>query len=573
MKIKYFFSILVTVVLLSLSVQAQQREVIYTESFGWNTVHKNENTVPYPPITDYTEMDNPVTLSDGGCAQVPDMRFTIVSGVNTAETPLAYFEASGGINAYFATTAEGSQRGFAMNGITIPAYYKDIKMSFGYRKATKDNNSVLDIYYWTGSAWKPLDFIIDDEGEEPGWYRIKDIEIPADADLADFGLKFVREGAIAEAETLRLDDLWFTGVPTIGEAPVLYGPTTVKATEFTASWEAYEGATEYILEVSEKENFASADPAEVLAAWVFEQKYITGDTPLATSYSANNEGQVITTTATGNDANPIPYGSNAPLSIVSTGWHEGVYRKYWQVEVDATGYSNLTVSSRNYSSGNGPRNLMLQYRFSEDGEWTSVPGGNIDLPPTTHILTEDIQLPSACDNQPNVYIRWVMASSLRTNGAADYFVTSGGTSWFGDIYVRGKEIDLVAGYPKTVSETSSEISGLEEGKTYYYRVKATDGENISVASEPNTIISNLPTHFSNQNTQAYFNQANNSFEMVTASGVNNFDVQIMDISGRIINQSHILGNKGSIDANNLPAGVYLISVNIDGSVINFKTIK
>lgn len=571
MKTKYILAVLATALFFSISAQAQ-REVVFTETFGENINYKNQDKGPYPLITAYSEMFNPeVVLSNGGCTEVPDLRFTVVSAVS----PAAYPEASGGCNVFFSETSPGSERGFAMKGIALPSFYKDIQMSFGYRKATANVNSSLDVYYWTGSDWKKFDLQIEDSDKAPGWYRINDIDIPADADLANFGLKFARKGDVAESETLRLDDVWLSGVPTIGDAPTVNEPSNVTVNGFTASWEAYEGASGYIIEVSEKATFESPEEADILAAWTFPVKYVNGDVPYANIYSPNNEGKAITCTATGNTANPIPYGSNAPFSIVSTGWEAGMFKKYWQVEVDATGFTNLTVSSRNYSSANGPRNLVVQYRFDEEGEWISVPNGEILLPATTHTQLNDLQLPSACNNQPKLYIRWAVSSSLRTADAADYFITSGGTNWFGDVYVNGIESDLIPGFPKTVTGTSHQVTGLDGGKTYYYRVRSTDGVNVSNASVVKSaeLTSGLSSLYNSNNVSVKYSKSNDKFDVKVPEAVNSFSVQIVDLNGRSLIQTNVTGNNAQINGNNFPAGVYLISVNIDGNFVNFKSVK
>lgn len=577
MKTKYILAVLATALFFSISAQAQ-REVVFTEHFGENVDYKNETKGPYPLITSYSELYNSaVTLSDGGCAIVPDVRFTVVSAAHTVAAPeLAYKEVSGGCNVFFDITPVGSERGFAMNNIVIPSFYKDLQLSFGYRKATNGVNSSLDIYSWNGSEWVKVDLEIEDADKAPGWYRINNIPLPADVNLSSFGLKFARKGDVAESETLRLDDVWLSGVPTIGDAPTVNEPSNVTVNGFTASWEAYEGASGYIIEVSEKATFESPEEADILAAWTFPVKYVTGDVPNANIYSANNEGKRISWTSTGNATNPIPYGSNAPFSITSTGWESGVYKKYWQIEVDATGFTDITLSSRNYASGNGPRFLAVQYRFDEEGEWISVPNGDITLPATTHVNLNDLQLPSACNNQPQLFIRWVVSGSVRSNvGAADYYVTSGGTSWIGDIYVNGKKSDLISEFPKTVTGTSHQVTGLDGGKTYYYRVKATDGTNISNVSVVKSaeLTSGLSSLYNTNNVSVKYSKSNDKFDVKVPESVNNFSVQIVDLNGRSLIQTNVVGNSAQINGSNLPAGVYLISVNIDGNFVNFKSVK
>lgn len=574
MKTNYFFSVLMVALLLPFIAMAQ-RQVIFTESFGEAAVE------PYPTPDNWTELHTPgVVLTSGGCTDMPDIRPTISSAAATKPT---YPEASGNNNVYFQAEEPGITRGFAMEGINV-AYYKDVEMVFGYSKTGDDMKSELEVSYWNGSDWVEMEFEFNEGvGDPSGWYRSPIFALPEDADLANLGFKFVKPASYDSS--IRIDDVWLTGIPTIHAAPVIITPGQLE-NGFIAQWQPYEGATGYILDVSESPTFETADEDDVVIGWTFATKpnnpIQSEEELLADVYSANNEGTYLQTNATFNEANPAPYGVGAgsasnPNAISVTGWHDGAYKKHFLIEVDASGFSSLNVSSWNYSSANGPRNMVLQYRFGEDGEWVTIPDSELEMAVASYGESStlvDLPIPSAVDNQNNLNLRWVVSSTLRTEVKSAYIVTSGGTSRITNVFIRGKKADLVEGYNNLlVTGTSQEVSGLEAGKSYYYRVRATDGVNISLASTPDQVSTGIATHFSNQNTKAYYNQANNSFEIKAPGNVGNMDVQIMDISGRLIKQSHILGNIGSIDAHNLPAGAYMICVNINGSLINFKTIK
>ena len=103
----------------------------------------------------------------------------------------------------------------------------------------------------------------------------------------------------------------------------------------------------------------------------------------------------------------------------ATNWNFGANSKYWQVEFSTMGYSDLTFESsqNSFSAGDfGPKDFDIQYRIGTSGTWTtfvswSISPGNhwFSIPPTA--------LPTVCENQPSVYIRWLMTSNIPTQGS------------------------------------------------------------------------------------------------------------------------------------------------------------
>ena len=124
----------------------------------------------------------------------------------------------------------------------------------------------------------------------------------------------------------------------------------------------------------------------------------------------------------------------------ATGWDNGSMLKCWVVELNTQGYENLKLSSKMQSGGNnpGPRDYMVQYRIGNTGDWTDVPG-------TTLLVTNDwnagvldsVALPSACNGQASLFLRWIMTSNTNSQGGE---VTSSGINKIDDIYVTGKVV-------------------------------------------------------------------------------------------------------------------------------------
>ncbi|MBK8087256.1 MAG: hypothetical protein IPK31_04500 [Chitinophagaceae bacterium] len=121
-------------------------------------------------------------------------------------------------------------------------------------------------------------------------------------------------------------------------------------------------------------------------------------------------------------------------SAVAANWITGIGTKYWEVEVATTGYNTLTFSSKQRSSNKGPRDFVVEYRIGA-GAWVALPGAVVLTADnyTSGVLT-NFALPAACNDQPSVFIRWVMNSDIAVDGTA---VTGAGTSNIDDIRIRG----------------------------------------------------------------------------------------------------------------------------------------
>jgi len=124
----------------------------------------------------------------------------------------------------------------------------------------------------------------------------------------------------------------------------------------------------------------------------------------------------------------------------ATGWDNGSMLKCWVVELNSQGYENLKLSSKMQSGGNnpGPRDYMVQYRVGNTGNWTDVPGTNITVINdwTTGII-DSVALPSSCNGQASLFLRWIMTSNTNSQGGD---VTSSGINKIDDIYVIGKVV-------------------------------------------------------------------------------------------------------------------------------------
>lgn len=555
------------------SVASEHRQVFFAESFG-------AGAEPAVDITNWTNWQNVgITITDGDCDYIPDVRRTYQSSDITRGS---YPEASGENNVYFKEEAAGNTRGFAINGINASAF-KNIELTFGYNKQKGGVRGEMDVYYWNGFKWVQLSVQLKEEAEAAGWYRSPVISLPKEAETESLKLRFVKPPAFKGS--IRLDDVWLTGEPKILEAPSTGDAGDIQPDGFKLQWEEYEGATGYLIDISKNENFTTGDEAEILAAWTFPEPYTAGEAAKANIYSANNQGKILSCTATGNSENPVPYSAGAgsesnPYAYSSTGWDDGAFQKYFHIETDASGYYGLTLSSDVYSSANGPKNMIVQYRLNDDAEWIDVPGSELIMPQAAYGTTSKLTglpLPTACNNQPRLSIRWVMSGSLRTSGAAAYIVTSGGASRISNIYVKGIKADLVAEHNNIlVSENSYTATGLESGKTYYYKVRATNGKLVSEESATksvSTAVTAAENIADNKNMFVFYSAATKSFEINYSETAEQLLVQVSDLNGRILNYEKLAGTNRRISASHLPSGMYIVSLFRNGQKINFKCNK
>jgi hypothetical protein len=130
-------------------------------------------------------------------------------------------------------------------------------------------------------------------------------------------------------------------------------------------------------------------------------------------------------------------GGSGTFAPNTRSWDHGTMNKFWQISFSSLDYQRLTISSRQQSSSTGPRDFKLQY--SLDGlNWTDVPGANILVANNfTSGVLENINLPEECDNQSEVFLRWIMVNEISVAGGT---VGSTGTNRIDDIIIWGFKI-------------------------------------------------------------------------------------------------------------------------------------
>ncbi|MBU1719035.1 MAG: PKD domain-containing protein [Bacteroidetes bacterium] len=135
--------------------------------------------------------------------------------------------------------------------------------------------------------------------------------------------------------------------------------------------------------------------------------------------------------------------------------------KYWQVEFTTAGYSDVLVSSKQYSENRGPKEFKLQYKVGATGTWTDIAGTDLTMAInwTSAILT-DVLLPDVCNNQSSVYLRWITTSTTGVGGN----ILAGRTNRIDDIIVTGTPCNVAAA-AGTITGSATVCQG-QENVTY-----------------------------------------------------------------------------------------------------------
>lgn len=214
---------------------------------------------------------------------------------------------------------------------------------------------------------------------------------------------------------------------------------------------------------------------ETIAGWTFPTGTIADANPDIST--ENNLQQEIITVGGVSDIDFSKSGFTTS-SAMTSGWDNGTGVKAHQINVNTTGYSQITVSSKMNSGGTfpGPRDFIVQYFVTSEGIWQDLQGSErVVLNEWVSGVISDLELPQICENQETVEIRWIMTTDTSNIGEP---VLSSGRLKIDDIYIKGVNMQtststLAEDNPKlSRSETSWKITS--NGKSGPYEIRITD---------------------------------------------------------------------------------------------------
>lgn len=208
----------------------------------------------------------------------------------------------------------------------------------------------------------------------------------------------------------------------------------------------------------------------ILVEWNFEDGDVTADEGIA----ANTSRTVRRV--------PAPTATNFTSGALSVnGWDNGLNTKYWGTDFSTLQHTNIHVSSKQTSTLTGPAHFKLQYKTAPTALYQDVPDGIITVGTGWGGQLTRLRLPTACDNQTNVFLRWIASSNNAVNGAP---VSSSGASRIDDLIVSGNAYNL----PPVLNPVANQE--VFEGQPLSFAVTASD----PIDSDPFCLsATNLPT--------------------------------------------------------------------------------
>ena len=131
--------------------------------------------------------------------------------------------------------------------------------------------------------------------------------------------------------------------------------------------------------------------------------------PLTSTYqNATSDAGIQSGTMTINASSPVYTGSY----LYTTGWgNDGDYNSYETSVINTEGYYNIVVSASMYSFSTGVRDIQLQCKVGS-GSWTAVSDFSLTTTATNYSAT----LPDECNNESEVYVRWIATSYTSVGG-------------------------------------------------------------------------------------------------------------------------------------------------------------
>jgi Secretion system C-terminal sorting domain len=227
-----------------------------------------------------------------------------------------------------------------------------------------------------------------------------------------------------------------------------------------------------------------------LASWNF-----TDNNAVADGGIAANAAAALTTTASGAVvyvATPTPPVA-APYQS-APGWDAGVGTKYWQTTISTAGYTSIFLNSVQRSSNTGPANFQIQCDCGTG--FTTISTVTIQNNWTSGV-TSNLALPTACNNNPAVIIRWGVSSTTAVNAGT---VAAGGTSGIDDVSVIALSILPVSFTDFTAKKNGTAVdlswSAYSTAASGIFSIeKSSDGRTFSAVGEVPALNGDHTYHF------------------------------------------------------------------------------
>ncbi|MEJ1239602.1 DUF6695 family protein [Chryseolinea sp. T2] len=272
------------------------------------------------------------------------------------------------------------------------------------------------------------------------------------------------------------------------EKPVASLATGITATTFIANWGSVYSATGYYIDFADDINFSSGLNTQFSSSTSYTANANPGSTYYYRVRAVNPTGQ-----STSSDpimvitVPPAPLTTN-PSSVAATSfvanWIAANGAASYRLEVSTdinfgsfvTGYSNFSVTTNSASVTSLASGMTYYYRVRS----VNSSGTSSYSAVKAALLVPPVPTPAVATN--------IGPTSFNANWIPSSFATS----YRLDVSTVSTFTSFVTGYNGLVvnGSSSQNVSGLQTGKTYYYRVRAVNGAGSSVSST-NTTVSTL----------------------------------------------------------------------------------
>ena len=122
-------------------------------------------------------------------------------------------------------------------------------------------------------------------------------------------------------------------------------------------------------------------------------------------------------------------------SVLTTQWvYAAGTDKYWQTgAINTTGFKDLTIESKQASQMQGPGDWKIQYKIGSEA-WTDLPGAIIELNDVSLTPYGPFNLPAACNNVEELYLRWIVTTNTSLLGGN---IGASQTSSISELFLKG----------------------------------------------------------------------------------------------------------------------------------------